>query len=73
MFPQQNTGEKTRDIVAKQVGFGSGKTFEKAKFISKSATPEVKAKIDSIKFDSYFSSKGLLYNSKRKSWKPLIY
>ena len=35
MFPQQNTGEKTRDIVAKQVGFGSGKTFEKAKFISK--------------------------------------
>lgn len=36
----------TRDIVAEQSGFGSGKTFEKAKFISENATPELIADLD---------------------------
>lgn len=41
-FPQ---GE-TRDIVASQSGFGSGKQYEKAKYIADHATPETIHKLD---------------------------
>ncbi|MCM0758501.1 hypothetical protein M7775_07945 [Sporomusa sphaeroides DSM 2875] len=46
MFPPSQDQGKTRDIVAEQSGFGSGKTFEKAKFISENATPELIAELD---------------------------
>lgn len=38
-FPQGQKGE-TRNIVGDQSGFGSGKQFEKAKYISENATEE---------------------------------
>ncbi|MDP9676935.1 ParB family chromosome partitioning protein [Paenibacillus jamilae] len=38
-FPQCNQG-KTRDVVAEAVGFGSGKQYEKAKYIADNADPE---------------------------------
>jgi ParB family chromosome partitioning protein len=34
-------GGQVRDIVADQAGFGSGKQYEKAKFIADNATPEI--------------------------------
>jgi ParB family chromosome partitioning protein len=44
-FPQGEQG-KTRDTVAEQAGFGSGKQYEKAKFIADNADAET------IKFNS---------------------
>lgn len=38
--------EKTRDIVAKQVGFGSGRTYDRAKLVSEKASTEQKEQID---------------------------
>lgn len=40
-----NPGQ-VRDIVAEQVGLGSGKNFEKAKFIIENATPEIIQQLD---------------------------
>ena len=37
---------RASDIVAAEVGFGSGKTYEKAKFVADHAEPEVIAKLD---------------------------
>lgn len=46
-FPQALAEKgKTRDTVAAQVGFGSGKQYEKAKFIVEHADPETVQKID---------------------------
>ena len=39
-FPQSEEG-KTRDIVAEKMGIGSGKQYEKEKFIADNATPEI--------------------------------
>lgn len=43
--PEQPTGQ-VRDIVADQAGFGSGKTYDKAKFIMENATPEIIQQLD---------------------------
>lgn len=44
-FPQPHTG-KSRDIVAEQTGFGSGKQFQKAKYIADNADPETIEQLD---------------------------
>lgn len=44
-LPGQESGQ-VRDIVAEQVGFGSGKQFDKAKFIMENATPEIIQQLD---------------------------
>lgn len=44
-FPPLETA-KTRDIVADASGFGSGKQYEKAKYIADHAAPEVIAQLD---------------------------
>jgi ParB family chromosome partitioning protein len=44
-FPEQESGQ-VRDIVAEKAGFGSGKQFEKAKFILENATPEIVQQLD---------------------------
>ncbi|KJD42496.1 hypothetical protein [Paenibacillus terrae] len=38
-FAESNQG-KTRDVVAEAIGFGSGKQYEKAKYIADNADPE---------------------------------
>ncbi|WP_339309828.1 ParB N-terminal domain-containing protein [Paenibacillus sp. FSL k6-2145] len=38
--PEQPAGQ-VRDIVADQAGFGSGRTYDKAKYIMENATPEI--------------------------------
>lgn len=45
-FPDHETGQ-VRDIVAEQAGFGSGKQYDKAKFIAENATPEIIQQLDS--------------------------
>jgi ParB family chromosome partitioning protein len=44
-FPDQESGQ-VRDIVAEQAGFGSGKQYDKAKFIAENATPEIIQQLD---------------------------
>ncbi|WP_258297891.1 ParB N-terminal domain-containing protein [Paenibacillus peoriae] len=44
-FPDQPTGQ-VRDIVADQAGFGSGRQYDKAKFIAENATPEIIQQLD---------------------------
>ncbi|MCM3592487.1 hypothetical protein M4D58_17850 [Brevibacillus borstelensis] len=44
-FPPLETA-KTRDIVADASGFGSGKQYEKAKYIADHAAPEIIAQLD---------------------------
>jgi len=44
-FPEGSVGQ-TRDIVAEQSGFGSGKQYEKAKYIADHADPDIIAKLD---------------------------
>jgi ParB family transcriptional regulator, chromosome partitioning protein len=44
-FPECRRGQ-TRDIVAKQVGFGSGKQYEKAKYIAEHAGEELIRQLD---------------------------
>ncbi|MDR0269594.1 ParB N-terminal domain-containing protein [Paenibacillus sp.] len=44
-FPEQESGQ-VRDIVAEQAGFGSGKQYDKAKFIAENATPEIIQQLD---------------------------
>ncbi len=44
-FPEQSG--QVRDIVAEQTGFGSGKQYDKAKFIMENATPEIIQQLDS--------------------------
>jgi ParB family chromosome partitioning protein len=44
-FPDHETGQ-VRDIVAEHAGFGSGKQYEKAKFIAENATPEIIQQLD---------------------------
>ncbi|MGF9644077.1 ParB N-terminal domain-containing protein [Paenibacillus sp. MABNS29] len=44
-FPDQPTGQ-VRDIVADQAGFGSGRQYDKAKFIGENATPEIIQQLD---------------------------
>ena len=44
-FPEGAAG-RTRDIVANQSGFGSGKQYEKAKFIAENARPELIKQLD---------------------------
>ncbi|MGG6309844.1 ParB N-terminal domain-containing protein [Paenibacillus macerans] len=39
-------GGQVRDIVAEQAGFGSGKQYDKAKFIAENATPEIIQQLD---------------------------
>ncbi|GGF86430.1 ParB N-terminal domain-containing protein [Paenibacillus aceti] len=43
-FPEQSG--QVRDIVAEQAGFGSGKQYDKAKFIAENATPEIIQQLD---------------------------
>lgn len=42
-FPE---GGQVRDIVAEQAGFGSGRQYDKAKFIAENATPEIIQQLD---------------------------
>lgn len=44
-FPEQSG--QVRDIVAEQTGFGSGKQYDKAKFIMENATSEIVQQLDS--------------------------
>jgi ParB family chromosome partitioning protein len=44
-FPDHPTGQ-VRDIVADQAGFGSGRQYDKAKFIAENATPEIIQQLD---------------------------
>lgn len=44
-FPDHESGQ-VRDIVAEQAGFGSGKQYDKAKFIVENATPEIIQQLD---------------------------
>lgn len=44
-LPDQPTGQ-VRDIVADQAGFGSGRQYDKAKFIAENATPEIIQQLD---------------------------
>lgn len=44
-IPEQPAGQ-TRDIVAEQAGFGSGRTYDKAKYIMENATPEIIQQLD---------------------------
>ncbi|MEK3776677.1 ParB N-terminal domain-containing protein [Paenibacillus sp. FSL K6-4396] len=44
-IPEQPAGQ-VRDIVADQAGFGSGRTYDKAKFIMENATPEIIQQLD---------------------------
>ncbi|PZT51985.1 ParB N-terminal domain-containing protein [Paenibacillus silvae] len=44
-LPEQPAGQ-VRDIVADQAGFGSGRTYDKAKYIMENATPEIIQKLD---------------------------
>lgn len=44
-FPELEKGQ-TRDKVAELVGFGSGKTYEKAKFVAEHGDPETIRKLD---------------------------
>lgn len=44
-FPEHEGGQ-VRDIVAEQAGFGSGKQYDKAKFIAENATPEIIQQLD---------------------------
>ncbi|ETT30688.1 putative plasmid-partitioning protein [Paenibacillus sp. FSL R5-192] len=43
--PEQPAGQ-VRDIVADQAGFGSGRTYDKAKYIMENATPEIIQQLD---------------------------
>ncbi|MDK8188827.1 ParB N-terminal domain-containing protein [Paenibacillus sp. UMB7766-LJ446] len=43
--PEQPAGQ-VRDIVAGQAGFGSGRTYDKAKYIIENATPEIIQQLD---------------------------
>ena len=45
--PQLEPGQKTRDIVAKKVGFGSGKEYERAKKVASKGSAELNAAVDS--------------------------
>ncbi|MCC9296524.1 ParB N-terminal domain-containing protein [Clostridium sp. WLY-B-L2] len=45
-FPPRAEQGKTREIVAEKSGFGSGKTFEKAKYISENASEEMIKSLD---------------------------
>lgn len=44
-IPEQPAGQ-VRDIVADQAGFGSGRTYDKAKYIMEHATPEIIQQLD---------------------------
>lgn|GEM_PF-2186889 len=44
-IPEQPAGQ-VRDIVADQAGFGSGRTYDKAKYIMENATPEIIQQLD---------------------------
>ncbi|MEC0242020.1 ParB N-terminal domain-containing protein [Paenibacillus dokdonensis] len=44
-LPDHGSGQ-VRDIVAEQAGFGSGKQYDKAKFIMENATPEIIQQLD---------------------------
>lgn len=44
-LPEQPAGQ-VRDIVADQAGFGSGRTYDKAKYIMENATPEIIQQLD---------------------------
>ena len=44
-LPDHESGQ-VRDIVAEQAGFGSGKQYDKAKFIAENATPEIIQQLD---------------------------
>lgn len=44
-LPDHASGQ-VRDIVAEQAGFGSGKQYDKAKFIAENATPEIIQQLD---------------------------
>ena len=45
-FPARKAQGDTRDMVAAETGFGSGKTYEKAKFVAAHADAETIAKLD---------------------------
>lgn len=47
-FPDLEKG-RTRDRVAREAGFGSGKQYEKAKFISENADPDIIRQLDEEK------------------------
>ena len=47
--PQREQRGKTREIVARAVGYGSDKTYERAKFAIENGTPETISKLDTGK------------------------
>ena len=63
--PERQSGE-AREIVAKKSGFGSGKTYERAKYIAKHGGSEVLSRIDDKETSVYAA-----YNKIRKEKKPV--
>lgn len=67
-FPEAK-GE-TRDIVAEQSGFGSGKQYEKAKYIADNADPDIIAKLDADEISihrAYQETKRRLAEAERRA------
>ncbi len=68
-FPESEHGQ-TRDIVAEQSGFGSGKQYEKAKYISENADAETIAKLDAGEISihkAYMETKAKLQEAERRA------
>ncbi|WP_276914021.1 ParB N-terminal domain-containing protein [Aneurinibacillus aneurinilyticus] len=68
-FPESEHGQ-TRDIVAEQSGFGSGKQYEKAKYIAENADAETIAKLDAGEISihkAYMETKAKLQEAERKA------
>ena len=53
-FPAPEGQGQTRDRVAAETGFGSGKTYEKAKFVADHADAETIAKLDAEETSIHF-------------------
>jgi len=62
---------KTRDIVAEQSGFGSGKQYEKAKYISENADAETIAKLDAGEITDALSSDINVITAEINSYKQI--
>jgi hypothetical protein len=63
---------KTRDIVAEQSGFGSGKQYEKAKYISENADAETIAKLDAGEITDALSSDINVITAEINSYKQIV-
>lgn len=52
-FPEQKAKGETREIVAQAVGYGSGRTYEEAKYVIANGEPDVIAKLDAGEISIY--------------------